>query len=196
MPTITNAEVDAFVALIPPPWFGPGTRVTDVESPQLNNDDYFFISVPHGYGGVSQVYLTYDNLQAPDEYRPVVFAAVIDDWAAAYPAPFGPLTRETATADLPIYDGAFKENLTLKLAAPYNTEFFASYEQISQPLLLTRLVTLAAGIQSRVAELRADIANLHSAANALTAPYTVAEYNNLVELYTKLSMKYGHLARL
>lgn len=196
MPDITNAEVDAFAAAIPVSWFGPATRVTDVESPQLTNTNDFVVTVPHGDGNTTSVTLNYDELTDPYEYKPIIFGAVIDDIAAAVDAPYGPIVRVTAIADLPTSSTAFDQPITFTTASPYSTTFEIPYSKLKHESYLNAAIERSVGIQDIVNDLKTSIGVLDTYADTLTAPHTQAELNELIERIIALSMEAGNVARL
>lgn len=196
MAAITNAAVDYVLTTLESSWFGPGTRVTDVESPQLQNTNDFTFTVAHGDGDTTSVSMTYDELIVEFDRKPIIFHAVITDIAAAYDAPYGPLTVVTTEAQLSNGTTAFEQPITLKLASPYLVEFEITYDKMKHPTYLQAAVERAAGFQLLVNALKTSIGTLKTYADTLTALHTVAESNELVERIFALSEQAGHLSRL
>lgn len=196
MAAITNASVDYVLTTLASSWFGPGTRVTNVESPQLQNTNDFTFTVPHGDGDTTSVVMTYDELISEFDRKPIIFHAVIRDIAAGYDAPYGPLTVITTEAELSNGNSAFEQPITFKLASPYLVEFELPYDKAKHESYLQSAVKRAAGYQLLVNDLKTAIGTLKTYADTLTAPHTIAEQNELVERIFALSEQAGHLARL
>lgn len=193
MSNITNAQVDAACALIPVSWFGPATRVTNVQSPQLTTTDNFTVTVPHGYGNISNVTINYNQLTNSEQYRPIIFGAVIDDWAASIPAPYGPLTRVTTNANLPV-DTAYARDTQIEfsLASPYNsTKVWMTYNELKYQDVAVERCRQAVGSQALVNDLKTSISALNTLAAGMTAPHTEDDYQDLVEEIVDLAMQVG-----
>lgn len=193
MANITNAEVDAFCAAIPVSWFGPATRVTNVESPQLTNTNDFTITVAYGDGDTTSVTLNYDELIDADEYKPIVFGAVIDDFAAAVDAPYGPIVRNTTLANLGTdAKSAFDEPISFTLASPYDTASVElSYNELKYEAVVLERLQRAVGVQYQVNRLKTEIAALYAVSNALIAPHTEDDYQELIDGIRDLNYSVG-----
>jgi len=193
MANITNAEVNAASAAIPVSWFGPATRVTNVQSPQLTNTNDFTVTVAHGDGNTTSVVLNYDELTDEAEYKPIIFGAVIDDFAAAIDSPYGPLTRTTALADLgtnPI--SAFDEPIAFTLASPYDDKTVElTYNELKYEAVVLQRLKQVVGVQYQVNRLKTEIAALYAVSNAMSAPHTESDYQELVDGIRDLNYSVG-----
>jgi hypothetical protein len=101
----------------------------------------------------------------------------IDTAAAAVPAPFGPLTRVTSVADLPTPNS----EITLELTAATGETVYMTYEQLQDADVVQRILSYATGLQYKTQEIIDTIETINTAAQALTAPYTYAEYKALID---------------
>lgn len=196
MPNITNAQVDAAAAAIPVSWFGPATRVTNVQSPQLTNTNDFVVTVPHGHGNTTSVTINYDELTNPYEYKPIIFGAVIDDIAASVSSPYGPIVRTTDIEDLPTGESAFEQPITFTTAAPYSTTFEIPYNKLKHPSYLNAAIERSVGVQGIVNDLKVSIGTLKTYADTLTAPHTQADLQALVDKIVELSLQAANIALL
>lgn len=193
MPNITNTAVDTLSAAIPVLSFGPATRVTNVTSPQLDNTQNFVVTVPFGYGNISSVTLNYDQLESPINSKRIIFAAVIDDFAASIVAPYGPLTRVTPVASLGINASNARDvPIVFTLASPYNTETVSlTYNELKSATLVNGRLQGAAGSQFLVNRLKTQIGALNTLADAMTAPHTEADYASLIDSIRDLNYLVG-----
>jgi hypothetical protein len=183
MANITNAEVNAACAAIPVSWFGPATRVTNVESPQLTNTNDFTVRVFYGDGDTTSVTINYDELTDSTDSKQIIFAAVIDDWAAAIDTPYGPITRTTAVADLGINAlNAFDTPITFTLASPYTSETVElTYNELKYEDIVIERLKRVVGVSSVVQTIIDELSALNTVAQAMTAPHTDADYATLIE---------------
>lgn len=193
MPNITNAQVNAASAAIPVLAFGPATRITNVESPQLDNTQNFVVTVPFGYDNISSVTLNYDQLTNATNSKRIIFAAVIDDFAAAIVAPYGPLTRVTPVASLGINASNARDvPIEFTLTSPYNTEKVSlTYNELRNAPLVNGRLQGAVGSQFLVNRLKTQIGALNTLAAAMTAPHTEADYVALIESLRDLNYLVG-----
>lgn len=102
---ITNSQVDTAIAAFvsaQPNWFTPITRVTDVESPALENNEDFAVTITGVAGGSVAASLTLLELQATTTAQKVfLHAAVTAALSTIVQNWFNPWTLQTAEADMP-----------------------------------------------------------------------------------------------
>lgn len=193
MPNITNAQVNAAASAIPVSWFGPATRVTNVESPQLTNTNDFVVTVAHGDGNTTSVTINYDELTNEAEYKPIIFGAVIDDFALAVSAPYGPLTRTTPITSLPTNPAhAFDTNISFALASPYNDKTIQlTYNELKYPAIVLQRLKGVVGVSSSVKAIADALSTLNATAQAMTAPYDDNDYETLIDGVRNLNYLVG-----
>lgn len=112
--------------------------------------------------------------------------ATVDTAAAAVPAPYGPLTRVTDLDALGINpDSEVVIEFTTDGSAPAMGEVFTvrmSYSELTNTAIRDRILEYTAGVANNVLSLIDRIDTVNTAAAALTAPYTEANYATLIGL--------------
>lgn len=109
--------------------------------------------------------------------------ATVDTAAAAVPAPYGPLTRVTDVTTLPTPNSEQIIEFTTDGSSPAMGEVFTvymSYTQLTTAAIRDRILAYAAGIAGQTLSLIDRIDAVNTIAAAITAPYTLAEYQQLI----------------
>jgi hypothetical protein len=104
--------------------------------------------------------------------------ANIDTAAALVDAPYGPLTRVTDVATLPVPN----TRIALQFTSALGVTIWMTYEDLENEAVANKLAAQSHDWTTRVANLKVKIGALKTAADAMTAPHTYADYQALLVL--------------
>lgn len=173
MATITNAEVEALLEDYAG-WFGPHDDVTGVTDGVTEDDADFTFDT----AGDVEITINFLELSDPVTAKQIIIGAVVDDLGDNYDSitASGPLTRVTADSLMP---GTVKDKPRIEFTDADGDTVFMTYTQLATSP--GTFVGLAKSTSDVTADIISDLASLKSLTDAMTAPYTDANYKTVVD---------------
>lgn len=108
---------------------------------------------------------------------PTITNLQVDIIASGVASPYGPIVRQTDMEDLPTPN----ENISIEFETALGDTVYISYEQLSTTAIRTRLLEQSAGIEARVARIKAGVAAMYAVTNAMSSPHTYQDLLDAVE---------------